>query len=325
MVPPIIKGVALMKEQTVDLHQLLEVEAVEEVRTEVILIHRLAFPASSTLLFERCFDDTVRLFSGSYAGYQACKTEYHDLRHTLEVVLATVRMTHAAVLSGRELQPHVAELALVSAMMHDTGYIQPIGESGTGGQYTLEHVERSAEFFLQYSQQLGLSELDQERCCCMITATSLSVDPDEIIFPDPGTELAAKLVASADLIGQLSDRIYLEKLLFLYQEFREAGIMAYANELDLLSKTCAFYKMVQQRLEEKLDGLDQLLHLHFKSRWNIDSDLYRDSITLNFTYLEKLLQDSKENYRSKLKRGGIVARIMKAEEAANGVQQFGAL
>ena len=101
--------------------------------------------------------------------------------------------------------------------------------------------------------------------------------------------------------------------------------MAYANELDLLSKTCAFYKMVQQRLEKKLDGLDQLLHLHFKSRWNIDSDLYRDSITLNFTYLEKLLQDSKENYRSKLKRGGIVARIMKAEEAANGVQQFGAL
>ena len=309
-----------MKEQTVDLHTLLEVESVDEVRDEVILLHRLSFPGSSTLLFERCFADTVRLFSGNYEGYQACKTEYHDLRHTLEVVLATVRMTHAAVLSGRELHPHVAELALMSAMMHDTGYIQPTGENGTGGQYTLEHVERSAEFFLQYSDRLGLSEQDKERCCCIITATSLSIDPDEINFPDPDTELAAKLVASADLIGQLSDRLYLEKLLFLYQEFREAGIMAYANELDLLTKTCAFYKMVQQRLDEKLDGLDRLLHLHFKARWNIDSNLYHDSITLNFNYLEKLLKDSKDNYRSKLKRGGIVARIIRAEQAANGEQ-----
>ena len=31
----------------------------------------------------------------------------------------------------------------------------------------------------------------------------------------------------ADLVGQMSDRAYLEKLLFLYYEFKEAGFPGY--------------------------------------------------------------------------------------------------
>lgn len=308
-----------MPKPLVDLHTLLEIDFDDEVCAEVRLIYGLCFPGVTAALFERCFVDTIRLFSGRQEGYQPCRTEYHDLRHTMEVLLATARMIHAAILSGRTLSPQLAEFALMAALMHDTGYIQREGETGTGGQYTLVHVERSADFFDNYGMALGLSEADRQRCCCMITATSLAVDPDALCYPDAETELAAKLVASADLLGQIADRIYLEKLLFLYQEFREAGVMAYANELDLLTQTCSFYKMVRQRLDHKLGGLDSSLLLHFRERWQIDRDLYADSIALNLQYLDKLVCEYREEYRNMLKRGGIVEKIMKAEALAQNV------
>lgn len=302
-----------MSKLLVDLHKLLEIDFDDEVRDEVRHVHGLSFPGAALPLFERCFADTIRLFTGQYEGYQACKTEYHDLRHTMEVVLATARMTHATILDGRTIPAEIAELALVAALMHDIGYIQREGESGRGGQHTLVHVERSADFFEKYGESLAMTAADIQRCCCMITATSLAVNPEQIRFPDEDTELAAKLVASADLLGQLADRIYLEKLLFLYQEFREAGVVAFADELDMLTQTCSFYKMVRQRLDEKLGGLDRSLLLHFKQRWNIDRDLYSESIALNLQYLDKLVSDYRDNYRNMLKRGGIVERIIRAE------------
>lgn len=302
-----------MIKQMADLHLLLEIDSHEEVRDEVKLLFGLTYTCAITPLFDRCFDDTIRLFTGTYAGYQSCKTEYHDLHHTLEVLLATARIIHAIFLDGKSLPSHIAELALLAALLHDSGYIQNEGESGSGGQYTLVHVERSVAFFEGYGVSLDLSARDRQRCCCMITATSLAISPDSIQFPDEDTQLAAKLVASSDLLGQLADRLYLEKLLFLYQEFREAGAMAFANELDLLTQTCSFYKMVRQRLDEKLDGLDRTLLLHFKERWGIDRDLYNESITLNMQYLDQLVGKYRQEYRNRLKRGGIVERIISKE------------
>jgi hypothetical protein len=276
----------------------------------------LSFPEAQLSFFDRCFDDTIRLFAGQYPGYLACKTEYHDLRHTMEVLLATARMIHATLLAGTSIRPEVAELALLAALMHDIGYIQKKGETGPGGQYTLVHVERSADFFASYGETIGLTFEDRQRCCSMITATSLAINPDHIDFPDEDTKLAAKLVASADLLGQLADRIYLEKLLFLYQEFHEAGLIAYANEFELLNQTSSFYNIIRNRLDESLGGLDRNLRLHFSKRWKIDRNLYNESITLNLQFLGRLLKEHRRDYRSKLKRGGIVDRIKHAEAAA---------
>jgi HD superfamily phosphodiesterase len=305
-----------MKKYIADLHLLLEGDSIEEIRDEVKRIYGLCFPDSATPRFDRCFDDTIRLFTGQYEGYQACKTEYHDLRHTMEVLLATARMIHATILDGTAITAHLAELSLLAALMHDIGYIQPEGENGTGGQYTLVHVERSAEFFAWYGETLGLGADDIARCCCIIMTTSLSIALGSINFPDKETELGAKLVASADLIGQLADRIYLEKLLFLYQEFREAGVMEFENELDMLTNTCSFYSMVRQRIDEQFDGLDRSLPLHFKVRWGMERNLYAESIALNLQYLDQLVNEFRDEYRKRLKRGGIVERILRTEGVA---------
>ena len=298
---------------TVDLQMLVDTENLDAVQAETRLIMELAFPGRPIPLFDRCFEDTVRLFRGRYEGYQSCKTEYHDLRHTLEVLLATARMIHAATLDGKSISPQLAELSLISSLMHDVGYIQKTGEKGTGGQYTLVHVERSAAFFELYGQNLGLAGADIEACCCMITATSLAIDPAAIRYRDPETELLAKIVASADLLGQMADRLYLEKLLFLYREFREAGMLAYPKEFDLLNQTRAFYTTVRRRLDEKLGSLDQTLYLHFRERWRMDRNLYSDAIALNLQYLDDIIENHQEDYRNKLKRGGVVDRIVSSE------------
>ena len=305
-----------MASGSVDLHILVDVEDLDAVQAEIRLIMELTFPGRPILLFDRTFEDTVRLFRGWYDGYQSCKTEYHDLHHTLEVLLAAARMIHAGVLDGRSISHRGAELALIASLMHDVGYIQKAGEKGSGGQYTTVHVERSADFLEQYCEQLSLSASDIEACCCMITVTSLSIDPDTLLYRDPETELLAKIVASADLLGQMADRLYLEKLLFLYREFREAGVLVYPNEFDLINQTRSFYAMVRRRLDEKLGSLDRPLALHFRERWQMDLNLYDDAIALNLQYLEFIVEKHKDDYRQKLKRGGIVDRIIRSERPA---------
>jgi hypothetical protein len=305
-----------MHSRKVVLHMLTDVESLEAVLAETRQIMNLCFPGKLTPRFDLCFEDTVRLFLGRYDGYQSCKTEYHDLRHTLEVLLATVRMIHATILDGRKISLQGAELALMAALMHDIGYIQEECDQGEGGQYTFVHVERSAAFFEQYGLELGLAREDVEACCCMITTTSLSIDPQSILYRDPETELLAKLVASADLLGQLADRLYLEKLLFLYREFLEAGVLVYPHEFELLNQTRMFYATVRRRLDESLGSLDRTLSLHFRERWQMDRDLYSDAIALNLQYLDIIIEKHKDDYRNKLKRGGIVDRIMRSEGLA---------
>jgi HD superfamily phosphodiesterase len=304
-----------MPHTQIELHKLVNIDSTEELSTEIRMLVKSAFPGVAMPLFERCYEDTLQTFQGRRKGYQKCKTEYHDLRHTLDVLLATARLLHACVINGQAISSRGAELALMAALMHDIGYIQEEGENGTGGQYTLVHVERSAAFFKRYGRAVKLADADLMRGCCMITATSLAISLDSIHYPDEETELLAKLLATADLLGQLADRLYLEKLFFLFREFNEAGILGATHEFDLLFQTRNFYAVVQRRLEEGLGGLNRLMHLHFREHWHIDRDLYEESIALNINYLDHVIKEHKEDYRSRLKRGGIVERLTQHEAA----------
>jgi hypothetical protein len=205
------------------------------------------------------------------------------------------------------------EVVLITALMHDIGYIQEVGDEGTGGKYTLVHVERSANFFESYGRRLGLSEDAVAQGCCMITTTSLAISISSICYPDEETELLSKLLATADLLGQLADRLYLEKLLFLFDEFYEAGVAGLTHEFDLINQTRNFYVMVRRRLDEDLGDLGSILNLHFRERWQIDKNLYEESIILNLQYLEIVIKEQKDNFRSKLKRGGIVERFIRSD------------
>jgi hypothetical protein len=146
----------------------------------------------------------------------------------------------------------------------------------------------------------------------ILTCTDLSAKISEIHFPSPEIALLGKLIGTADLLGQMADRTYLEKLLFLFDEFRDGGVMGYKSELDLLRKTRDFYRMSRQRLAKDLAGVNECMRSHFKLRWNLDRDLYMEALERHMAYLMHILKNHEKDYRRYLRRGGLVAKLDKS-------------
>ena len=125
------------------------------------------------------------------------------------------------------------------------------------------------------------------------------------------------MLGTADILGQMSDREYLERLLFLYSEMKEAGIPGYRTEFDIIKGTLAFYDTIKKRLNNLFKKVFSYAELHFKARYNINRNLYMDAIESNIVYIEKIISDSSTNFRHKLKRGKIVddRELLLANEA----------
>lgn len=132
----------------------------------------------------------------------------------------------------------------------------------------------------------------------------------EVTFPDQRTRLIGQIVATADLTGQMADRFYLEKLLFLYLEFREANLGDYQNVQDLLNKTRRFYAITRQKLDDELDGIYTKLALHFKELYGEERNCYVESIEKNIAYLSEITSLDEARYLAMLKRGGIVEKAI---------------
>lgn len=260
-----------------------------------------------TATIRLAFLETVRLYKGEFPGYRACNTEYHDLRHTTDTALTMARLIHGAVLEGHLLEQRQIVIGLITALIHDTGYIQKEDDlEGTGAKYTTTHVDRSIAFFEDIAPELGLSSLEISDGRAMILFTDLSVPPEEVAFETPTGEFLGRMLGAADLLAQLADRTYLEKLLFLYREFKEAGVGGYSGERHLLEQTVEFYDAVSQRLESTFDRAYDYMQRHLTARWNIHTNLYRKAIENQKAYLKQILEDPDTNHRNHFKRDGIV-------------------
>ncbi len=119
--------------------------------SKVTDIIRRVNPAYDFAFVQSVYDDVMRLFRGEYPGYGPIKTLYHDLPHTLEVLLCGVRLMHGVHVSGDRLTDEEMTLIVIAILMHDVGYAQRKGEeSGTGAQHTQTHVQRGIEFMRKY-------------------------------------------------------------------------------------------------------------------------------------------------------------------------------
>jgi hypothetical protein len=247
------------------------------------------------------FDQVRGVFAGLRPGYHACDTDYHNFEHTLAVLLASSRLLDGAFEEGAGFEAGMAEDYLIAALCHDTGYIRRVGEEGgTGARFTFNHVERSAHFIRDNAHALGLAR--PERIKRLIWSTGLRDEFNEQAWDSKEERLAGAMLASADLIGQMSDRAYLEKLLFLYYEFREAGFPGYDTEFDILRKTLGFYDATVARLDGALGGVRSYARGHFKSRYGLDRDLYAEAMERQMEYLKSIIADDSTNFRKKLKR-----------------------
>jgi len=303
-----------MDQESIKLHDLIDSTNSQNILNEITHIVSLMTNDFDHSILEQIYADLEKLFRGDFPGYRASNTQYHDLEHTNAVVLATARLIHGAFVEGHLLSAKKISLGLIGAIFHDIGFIQTNSEiNGSGAKYTVGHEERSIEFMKSYLAQKSFSEQDLEDCTHVIMSTILSLAIKEIPFRSQEIEMLGKIVGSADLLAQMADREYLEKLFMLFREFEEAGLPGYGSELELLKKTEDFYKYVAlQRLSEEFGGVSAFMRSHFKERWGFGRDLYQESIVTNIEYLKTIINtcnDSYSCYLEHLRRGRLAEKL----------------
>lgn len=270
----------------------------------------LAFaPAHDLVRIGNAFALLDRALDGELPGYLELKTLYHNRSHINEVVLCAARLLHGMHLAGVGFDADHIDATLLGAMMHDIGYLMTADEaSGTGAQFTDTHVLRGVEFVRMHLGDLPQNVLDATTNAILLTDHRRDIG--EIEFADPRQKRAAQATATADLIGQMANREYLERLLLLFFEFEEARMGDFADIHDLLERTNVFYRASKARLEDQLDGLGRHLALHFREYQGVERNFYMEAIDRNLDYLERLVQIDQERRLDFLKRGGVVEKVL---------------
>jgi hypothetical protein len=195
-------------------------------------------------------------------------------------------------------------LGVLIALLHDCGYLKRTSESkvDNGAVFTKVHVSRSADFLSRYLPTIGFGA-EAETAARLVHFTGYEMDVDDIKVADPKDRLLGYMVGTADLIGQMSDRMYLEKCReFLYQEFvlgsiaRETlpdgrEVVRYASPEDLIYKTPGFYEYVaRDRINRKLGAADRWAEAHFDG-----PSLYQVAIDSNMKYLRDAIENADLN------------------------------
>lgn len=249
------------------------------------------------------FMHVQNLFAGKVPGYRACNTPYHDFKHTTDMFLATARLIHGADIAGYAVGSDYATLGLLAALLHNTGYIQTEDDNaGTGAKHTFTHVARSTVYMRNLFASNGFSNDAVTIMELLLACTGAKPSLTDVAFPDTHLSQMGKILVTADLIGQMSDRCYLEKLVYLFQELKEAGTPGMDNEVSLLEKTIGFYAQVQRRFTADLGGAVLFGQLHFRERWGLDRDLYGEAIRKQVMYLGTVLGKHRFEFRDRLRR-----------------------
>lgn len=288
----------------------------EVVWLKALSIIRRINPDYDFTIVGKVYQDMLRLFYGEFPGYAPIKTLYHDLSHTLEVFMCGVRLMHGVHVSGDHLSDDELTQMMLAILMHDLGYAQRRGEEfGTGAQFTRTHVQRSIEFMKQHFTQRMMPADILVDITGMILGTEHFRPFDQIDFDSDRKRMLARIVATADITGQMADRKYLEKLMFLYQEFKEAGFGTYQNSFDLLSKTHSFYNLTRDKLDGVLGGIYNKLSYHFADTLGVERNYYIEAITKNMDYLDKVVMQGEQEMYALLKRNNIAESAKKLEQS----------
>ena len=258
---------------------------------------------------ENCYEKIKQLFHGNFPGYKACNTKYHNFFHTLDTFFTT-----AVLIDGYNIGKYVLPVDLVknllnAALLHDVGYIQEDKDySGTGAKYTQTHVLRSILFLSKNFGLLGINHKNILSISNLIECTELKINVNDIEFTSEYEKTTGKILGTADILGQMSNREYLERLLFLYYEFKEAGIPGYNSEFDIIKNTLFFYKEIKNRLDKFYNSVYIYAVYHLKERYKIEENLFIKAIDNNIDYIKEIIKENTKSYKKKLRRGNINER-----------------
>jgi len=250
-----------------------------------------AFVAHSLEEFERSFADTTQaqLSSLEQAARTAletllnCDCPYHDIQHTILVTEVGQTILNGRQLARGDLTPDDWLQAVVAMLFHDIGYIRLLlptdnqescvistdGEritppkGATDAFMTPYHVTRGAMFVTERFANDPV--IDEHRVAQCIEMTRFPV-PKSQTYAD--TDSLPGLVRAADLIGQMADPQYLQKLSRLFAEFVEIGEakrLGFTNPGELKSGfPDFFYTQVHPYID---NGIAYLKRSHEGHQW----------------------------------------------------------
>jgi len=251
-------------------------------------------------LFKQVYQDTIKIYMGTWPGFKGCHTPYHDIYHCLQVALASMRMVSGAIRQGHSVHQKGVFLLLMASLFHDIGFIAAENEE-EGLLSGALHEERSVDFMHRYVERRRWKGLDVIDFTQIIMMTKLSQNPQDLVFRNEESRMLGQILGTADLLAQLGDRFYLEKLHYLYQEQEQQGENIFASEDQMYQDTLGFYNhVILPRLEKDLQGVYHLMVPHLKARYDIEENSYFKSMEKNMIYLEKILQT--EDYQACLNR-----------------------
>ncbi len=274
-----------------------------EVDEEVRRIIQSMFPGFDFADYATAFSDMESLFAGEMSGFKRCDTDFHNWDRTLGSLLATARILHGVHVDRQALSERTIRLTLIAALFQDAGYVRRSEEQcGTGAQFTQAHVKRSIDLLETYVDEHGWPIEDLLDMESMLLCTNPASSPDSVVFTNIEIMLAGHGLATADLIAQMADDIYLEKLPLLFQEYAEGGVTKYTSEYDLFMKTLGFYSFIRSRMENRLSNVLSSMSVHFREQYGVNRDFYSEAVVRNMAYLSLILEKYGVEYAQGLRR-----------------------
>ncbi|MEM7100734.1 MAG: metal-dependent phosphohydrolase [Pseudomonadota bacterium] len=180
-----------------------------------------------------------------------CDCSYHDVQHTMLVTDAGIAILRGRQMARGDLTAHDWLQGVVAMLFHDVGYLRKLLSIDTndvsvintqGDTLTPAHGSTDA-CMTPYHVDRGVMYVEERFASDPAIDTQLVVECIEMTrFPVPPTpeyqvtDTLPALVRGADLIGQMADPQYLQKLTRLFNEFVETGEaqrLGFANASEL--------------------------------------------------------------------------------------------
>jgi hypothetical protein len=265
------------------------------VGNEVMRLFRALYTGKQSPQIERAFRDMELLYQGKHSDYHSCDTEYHDIQHVLDVTLATARLLDGYERGRKDdapLSPDYFGVGVVAALFHDFGYLRRRDDRKHryGAEYTLTHVTRGSDFLRDYFPSIGWKQ-HAAAAAQLVHFTGYERKVDTITLDDPMLRRVGEILGTADIIAQMSDRCYLEKVRDrLYPEFVLGGVArrkqpdgqvvtVFESGDDVVRKTPGFYFNAMKRLDEQLKRAYDYAEVHLGGQ-----NLYLEGMDKNMRY-----------------------------------------
>jgi len=290
---------ARFRRNNFDVANIVNVTDPASVSDAVESIYLDLYPHANTSVLKNAISDIARMYRGEHPDFAPCDTGYHDLQHIMDVTLATARLMDGyerMQSNGKGLGEELFAFGILMALFHDSGYLRKRDSEvhRQGAEFTLIHVARSEDRLKSYLPGAGMDALSE--AAHVVHFTGYEIPVDHIQVTSPVYRVIGNLVASADILAQMSDRCYLEKCYDrLYNEFVLAGIarrrdgsgneqVVFSSPQDLVIKTPEFYRGARKRMDVALNGAYHYAEKHFNG-----PNLYLEAIEKNILFAEYMI------------------------------------